>query len=49
MSENALKQSAGIMVNYRYIPKDIEKNHELYVTRDEVVAANRVGRVLKKR
>lgn len=30
-SANGMKQSAGIMVNYRYILEDIEKNHEAYM------------------
>ncbi|MBR0671836.1 malonyl-CoA decarboxylase [Neoroseomonas soli] len=30
-SENGMKQSAALMVNYLYDPKRIEENHELYV------------------
>jgi len=30
-SENGLRQSAGMMVNYRYVLDEMEKNHEAYV------------------
>ncbi len=47
LSEKALTQSAGIMVNYQYILTDIEKNHEAYAEAGEVVASNAVKRLLR--
>lgn len=38
-SKKGLKQSAGIMVNYAYLPSQIEKNHEAYVKNGRVAAA----------
>ena len=35
-SPNGLQQSAGLMVNYRYIVEDLEKNHEAYMERGEI-------------
>ena len=46
ISENGLRQSVGMMVNYRYKINDIEKNHERYAERDEVVATAKVTRLL---
>lgn len=31
-----LKESFGVMVNYRYLPNDLEENHELFVTRGQI-------------
>ena len=49
LSSNGLQQSAGIMVNYLYDLSDIEKNHEAYAMRDEVVAASSVYKLLNFR
>lgn len=38
-SENGLRQSFGLLVNYRYDPATIERNHELYVNGGEVIYA----------
>jgi len=38
-SSNGLKQSHGLMVNYCYELKDIEKNHEAYAEHGKVVAS----------
>jgi malonyl-CoA decarboxylase len=35
-----LRDSFGVMVNYRYIPEDLEENHELFVTSGEVSVAS---------
>jgi malonyl-CoA decarboxylase len=35
-----LRDSFGVMVNYRYIPEDLEENHELFVTTGEVPVAS---------
>jgi len=47
LSEKALAQSAGIMVNYQYVVADIEKNHEAYAEAGEVVASSAVKRALR--
>ncbi len=47
-SERGLRTALGIMVNYLYEPKAIEKNHEAYVRDQTVVASNRVGRLLPR-
>ncbi|MCC6947511.1 MAG: malonyl-CoA decarboxylase [Bradyrhizobiaceae bacterium] len=47
LSEKALAQSAGIMVNYQYDIADIEKNHEAYAEAGEVVASSAVKRLLR--
>jgi malonyl-CoA decarboxylase len=45
-SENGAAQSAGMMVNYRYILADIEKNHEAYSGDGKVSAAAGVRKLL---
>ncbi|HEX5777729.1 MAG TPA: malonyl-CoA decarboxylase [Xanthobacteraceae bacterium] len=47
LSEKAITQSAGTMVNYQYVLADIEKNHEAYAEAGEVVASNGVKRMLR--
>ena len=47
LSEKAIAQSAGIMVNYQYVLADIEKNHEAYAEGGEVVASAAVKRMLR--
>jgi malonyl-CoA decarboxylase len=47
LSDRALAQSAGIMVNYQYVLADIEKNHEAYAEAGEIVASNAVKRMLR--
>jgi malonyl-CoA decarboxylase len=46
-SPRGLAQSAGVMVNYRYVLADIEKNHEAYESAGEVVASPLVRRLLR--
>lgn len=46
-SARAMRQSHGMMVNYLYRLSDIEKNHEAFVERGEVVAAPAVKRLLR--
>lgn len=46
-SAKGLAQAAGLMVNYRYVLKDVEKNHEAYAKAREVVAASAVHRLLR--
>ncbi len=46
-SENGIKQSHGLMVNYLYDLDDIEKNHEAYAEGRRVVASNAVRKLLR--
>ncbi len=46
-SENGMKQSYGVMVNYLYDPDDIEKNHEAFAENRVVVAANAIRRMAR--
>jgi malonyl-CoA decarboxylase len=46
-SPEGLRQSAGIMVNYRYQLDQLERNHEAFVNRTDVVAARGVARLAK--
>ncbi|MBE7637799.1 decarboxylase [Sneathiella sp. P13V-1] len=42
ISENGMKQSAGLLVNYYYSLKDIERNHEAYINDRQVVASSSI-------
>ncbi|MEH6476284.1 MAG: malonyl-CoA decarboxylase [Sneathiella sp.] len=42
ISANGLRQSSGLLVNYYYSLKDIEKNHEAYVNDKQVVASSSI-------
>ena len=46
-SENGMKQSAGLLVNYYYNLKDIEKNHEAYANERKVVASSALQSLAK--
>ncbi len=48
LSARALKQAHGLMVNYCYRLDDIEKNHELFVSKGQVAAAPDVRRLLRE-
>lgn len=48
-SANGLKQSAGILVNYYYSLKDIEKNHEAYANEKRIVASSSIVNLAKSR
>jgi malonyl-CoA decarboxylase len=48
-SRKGLRQSAGIMVNYAYLPKQIERNHEAYVKNGRVAAAAAVRALARRR
>jgi malonyl-CoA decarboxylase len=45
-SERAIKQSHGLMVNYRYDLDYIERNHEAYAQQHAVVAASSITRLV---
>ena len=47
LSEKALERAYGLMVNYRYVPDDIEKNHEAFAGAGEVVASSQVKKLLR--
>ncbi len=46
-SENGIRQSFGVMVNYLYDLDDIEKNHEAYAESRTVIASNAVKRLAR--
>ncbi len=46
-SANGLRQSAGLLVNYSYILKDVEKNHEAFVNDGKIVISADVQKLLK--
>ena len=47
ISERALRQSYGLMVNYLYDLEEIEQNHEAYAQHQAVVAASAVSRLVR--
>ncbi|MGQ3676088.1 malonyl-CoA decarboxylase [Xanthobacter sp. TB0139] len=47
LSRKGLSQAAGLMVNYRYLLNDIEKNHEAFAGKGEVVASPAVKKLLR--
>lgn len=47
LSARGLRESHGVMVNYRYDLDDIEVNHEAFATRNTVVASNAARRLLR--
>ncbi len=46
-SKNGMKQSAGLLVNYYYSLRDIEKNHEAYANERKVVASSAIQSLAK--
>jgi malonyl-CoA decarboxylase len=48
ISDKGLEQSAGLMVNYRYLPADIEKNHEAYMEKGQVIMSAEVRGLAKQ-
>ncbi|OYX13403.1 MAG: MCD, Malonyl-CoA decarboxylase MCD [Rhizobiales bacterium 32-66-8] len=47
LSPKGLAQAAGLMVNYRYVLPDIEKNHEAFAGKGEIVASSAVKKLLR--
>jgi len=47
-SARAMADSYGIMVNYRYILAEVEKNHEAYASDGKVAAASAVNRLARQ-
>ncbi|WP_029004690.1 malonyl-CoA decarboxylase [Azorhizobium doebereinerae] len=47
LSEKGVAQAFGTMVNYRYVLSDIEKNHETFAAKGDVVASAAVKKLLR--
>ena len=47
VSENGLRQSCGLMVNYLYDPASIEENHEAYVGEGQRAASGGLKRLIR--
>jgi malonyl-CoA decarboxylase len=47
ISEKGLREAHGLMVNYRYDLKEIERNHEAYANDGEVTASKAVRQLAK--
>ncbi len=47
LSEKGLREAHGLMVNYRYEVKDIEKNHEAYANDGQVIVSRAVKGLLR--
>jgi malonyl-CoA decarboxylase len=47
ISEKGLREAHGLMVNYRYDLKEIERNHEAYANEGEVAASRAVRQLAK--
>lgn len=47
ISDKGLAQSAGIMVNYMYEPTEIEKNHQIYENKGNIIASPSITQLLK--
>ena len=45
-SEKGVRQALSLMVNYRYEPRDIERNHEAYINHGSVIASKSVRSLL---
>ena len=48
-SQKGMRQSFGMMVNYRYKPGDIEANHEAFKGEKRIVASSAVKSLLPRR
>jgi malonyl-CoA decarboxylase len=48
VSPKGLKQAAGMMVNYRYVPDELERNHEAYVSKGSVTMSGEVRGLVRK-
>ena len=47
-SPKGIAEACGLMVNYLYAPGEIERNHEAYANRADVIAARSVRRLLPR-
>lgn len=46
-SQRGLEESAGSMVNYRYIPEEFESNHEAFIHRQEIALSKKLAKEFK--
>jgi malonyl-CoA decarboxylase len=46
-SPNGLRRSLGLMVNYRYIREDVERNHEAYMAKGKVAISSEIKALAK--
>ena len=46
ISEQGFKRSYGVMVNYLYELKNIEKNHEDYMNNNKVIVSDKIKKYL---
>jgi malonyl-CoA decarboxylase len=47
LSQKGLREAHGLMCNYRYEPRDIERNHEAYENEGFVAASRQVHALLR--
>lgn len=47
VSPRGMKESAGLMANYRYIPDDFESNHEAFIHRQEISTSKQLLKDIK--
>lgn len=48
ISPRGMKESAGLMANYRYIPEDFESNHEAFIHRQEILTSKQLFKDTKR-
>jgi len=48
LSEHGMKGSFGVMVNYLYLPEEVEANHERFVAGGEIVMAKPLARLRRR-
>ena len=48
ISPRGMKESAGLMANYRYIPEDFESNHEAFIHRQEILTSKKLFKDTKR-
>ena len=46
VSEAGFERSFGVMVNYLYELKNIEKNHEYYMNNNQVIVSDKIKKCL---
>ena len=46
ISEQGFQRSFGVMVNYLYELKNIEKNHENYINNNQVIISDKIKKYL---
>ena len=46
LSKKGIKEGAGLMVNYRYVLKHVEQNHESYQSLNKIIAAPKAKKAL---